>query len=378
MPILTSNSTFVRFSITPPVVSDMGSYLAEVFKNAAFKEPEPLQKVATGFSSIEDMFDSDFPYASYDKGEYIAFNFRIDERKIPPSIFKQFLHESEKEFRRKHEGKRPYRDQWSELKTAVELKLLNKILPQPKAYQVVWNFSQKYLLAGMTQTKIIDTFLEYFEKHLKLHPKPLNIINLALEDAKLDDKQKDFLAGIIAQEHEKSTTRKISLGSEFLTWIWFYSDHTNGQMKTLKGKDFSFSIGGRIVLGQVIEERVQKVICMDTASVLTEARAALKEGKQIQEVQINVTAGENNYSFTLDTGLWAIKSLKTPPLAPSWENDDPDGRFYEKMYFLEEILEIIDALYHHFLTFRLGMTWERDVLPQIANWIGKPAQLDQN
>ncbi len=369
MPILSSSSTFVRFSVETPLVSDLASFLADVFKKGAFKEPEALQKQAEGFSSIDNMFDTEFPYANYEKGEYIAFNFRVDERKIPTSIFKQFLHKAEAEYREKHDGRRPYRNEWKDIKEAVELKLLSQILPSPRAFQVVWSVAQKYLLFGATQEKIIDQFLEYFEKHFKVYPKPVDALTRALEDKKLGQQEKDFLARLIASK-SRELSGDIFLGTEFLVWLWFYSENEKGQVVIDKETAFELFMGNRIVLEQSIDGKKQKVICSGPEADFAEAKIALKEGKKIKEAEYEIHVGENRYLFTLDTRLWAIKSLKTPKVASSLDEDDPEGRFFEKMFLIEEALRHIDLLYHHFLTFRLGITWERDIVPEMKKWVG--------
>lgn len=368
MPILSSSSTFVRFTVEKPLVSDLASYLADVFKQGAFKDPEPLQKQSAGFSSIDNMFDTEFPYANYEKGEYIAFNFRIDERKIPSTVFKQFLHKAETEYRKKHEGRRPHRNEWNDIKDSVELKLLSQMLPSPKAFQVIWSPSSGYLLFGSTQEKIIDQFLEYFEKYFKLYPKPKDALTSALEDKKLEQKQKEFLTRLIASR-SKELTEDIFLGSEFLLWLWYFSETEKGQISFDKDTHFELFVGNKMTLEQTVDGKKQRVVCSGPDSDMAEARMALKEGKQIKEAEYEITIGENRYSFILDTRLWAIKSLKTPRIDSSLDDDDPEGRFFEKMYLIEEALKYIDLIYHHFLTLRLSISWERDIVPDLKKWI---------
>ncbi len=368
MPIFSSTSTFVRFSVESPVESDLASFLAEVFKKGAFKDPEPLQKQATGFASIENMFDTSFPYANYEKGEYVTFNFRVDERKIPTTLFKQFLHEAEVEYRKKHEGRRPHTSDWRDIKDAVELKLLSQILPSPRAFEVVWSPVSKYLLFGSTQEKIIDLFLEHFEEHFKLYPQPLDALTSALQNKQLGQQEKDHLSRLIASK-SRELNKDIFLGSEFLIWLWFYSDAHEGNVTMGKDTNFELFVGNKIILEQVTEGKKQKVSCTGPDAAHSEARTALREGKKIKEAEYQINVGENKYSFTLDTRLWAVKGLKTPKVASSLHDDDPEGRFFEKMYLIEEALKYIDLLYHHFLTIRLGITWERDVIPELKKWV---------
>ena len=69
----------------------------------------------------------------------------------------------------------------------------------------------------------------------------------------------------------------------------------------------------------------------------------------VDEVQLLFIIGENEYLLTLDSSLWAVKGLKTPKQLPDYGQEDPDGRFLEKMYFIEEVFSTLDALYVRFL-----------------------------
>jgi hypothetical protein len=109
---------------------------------------------------------------------------------------------------------------------------------------------------------------------------------------------------------------------------------------------------------------------------LHEARTALQQGKWVQEAQLFLSIGDNEYFLTLDTALWAIKGLKTPKQLPDFEVDDEEGRFLERMYFLEEVFMGLEALYGRFLKQRLDSNWETELLPALKLWIeGKETQL---
>jgi hypothetical protein len=119
----------------------------------------------------------------------------------------------------------------------------------------------------------------------------------------------------------------------------------------------------------------ERVICTSQANFLHEARTALRQGKVVEEVQIFFVVGENEYLVTLDSSLWALKGLRTPKQLPDYGQDDPDGKFLEKMYFIDEVFATLDALYMRFLEQRLTPGWETDTRPEMQKWIdeGGPA-----
>jgi len=78
--------------------------------------------------------------------------------------------------------------------------------------------------------------------------------------------------------------------------------------------------------------------------------------------------GENEYFLKLDTNLWAIRALKTPQQMKEHPEEDLDGHFLEKMYFLEEVFACLDALYGQFLSLRLNPDWDARTKPLLKKW----------
>ena len=86
MAITSSSATFTRFFAPDLEVDDFWSLVDEKLRGGAFTEPDDSQIEAAGFASWEDFFDSNFSYGSYRKGEYVAFNFRLDQKKVPGMV----------------------------------------------------------------------------------------------------------------------------------------------------------------------------------------------------------------------------------------------------------------------------------------------------
>ncbi len=130
----------------------------------------------------------------------------------------------------------------------------------------------------------------------------------------------------------------------------------------------ALALGERIVLSRQ-DDGKERVICTTQAGALDEARTALRQGKLVEEAQWIITVGDNEYIMTLDRDLWAFKGLKTPKQDARIRRRRPDGRFLEKMFFLEETFAVWDALFQRFLTSRLTPSWNSDTLPALRQWI---------
>lgn len=369
MGISSSSATFTRFFVPEIVTEDFWGYVDEKLKAGAFKGFQEGQDIASGFTVWEDFFDPAFDSGSYHKGEYVAFNFRLDQRRVPGIITKQYTKQAIQKYRAENDGKWPSRQDKLAIQEEVHSWLLTRILPQPSAFEIVWNPSAQWMLLGTTSLKMLDKFLELFEDVFRIYPVPLYHARWALHMAPIDAQLKDTLSSMVSVESAHAIDEGRFLGNEFLTWLWFFTEHAEGKLRFAPEQDVQVELGERLILTLPGEGR-EKIVCTTQANALSEARVALQQGKMVEELQIQMKAGDNDYQLTLDSSLHAFKGLKTPKQLPDFDQEDPDGRFLERMYFLEEVTAIMNVLYGTYLRMRLGGQWETDTLPVLKEWIG--------
>jgi DNA recombination-dependent growth factor C len=368
MGIHSASASFARFHIPEPVTEDFWGYVDERLRAGVFKDLEDDQEKSTGFASWSDIFDSTFAYAGYHIGDYVAFGFRADQRRVAPIVVKQHVRQAVERYRQEHEGHWPSRQEKQQIRDDVTLSLLKRVIPQPAACEVVWNPVKRWLLVTSTGGKLLDAFLEHFEKHFRIYPIPLFHVHWALQQIPLESRQQDLLTGLVSPKSVHALHDGRFLGYEFLTWLWFFSEHGQEGVPVGNGGKVAVSLGERLVLNRPDDGR-ERIICTTQASALHEARTALQQGKWVQEVQLVLRTGDNEYTLTLDTTLWTIKGLKTPKQLPDFDAEDDEGRFLEKMFSLEEAFTALNGLYGHFLKLRLSSLWEADVLPALKLWI---------
>jgi DNA recombination-dependent growth factor C len=377
MGIHSASATFTRFYVPEIVTEDFWSFVEEKLMAGIFKELEETNEQSVGFASWEDMFEPRFDYGSYHKGEYVAFTFRQDQRKVPAIIVKKYIREAVQKYRDENEGKWPPRHERQEIQENISSWLLSRAFPQPSACEIVWSPAGKWMLLGTTSAKMMEAYLEHFEKHFNIYPVPLYHVHWALNLIPLDERQKDALNAIVSAKSPQALDDGRYLGYEFLTWLWFFSESMDGTIQISEEKEAKVHLGERMVL-TLPGEGKEKVVCTTQANSLHEARTALQQGKLVHEMQIFLMIGDNEYLFTLDSGLWAVKGLKTPKQLQNLDEEDPDGMFLEKMYFIEEVSLALNTLYAKFLNERLSSTWELDVLPVLKQWVqGEAAPIQQ-
>lgn len=375
MGIQSATATFTRFFVPEPITEDFWSYVDEVLRAGSFKECEDGQEQATGFTSWDDFFDPNFAYGSYHKGEYVAFNFRLDQRKVPAIILKQHVRQAVLKYKAEHDGKWPARHEKLDIHENVQNWLLNRVLPQPSHCEVVWNPAGKWMLLGTTSSKMMEALLELFERHFHIYPVPLYHVHWALHQIPLSAAQKDLLGSMVSVKSPQALNDGRFLGYEFLTWLWCFTEQSNGKFEVTEKLTAEVALGERVVLCLPGEGK-EKVICTTQANALHEARTALQQGKLVEEIQLFLKVGENEYFLTLDSSLWAFKGLKTPKQLPEYEEEDAEGRFLEKMFFIEEVSSALNAIYAQFLANRLSPAWDSDILPALRQWIhGKEQEI---
>lgn len=375
MGIQSASATFSRFLVPDLPAGDFWTYVDEKLNAGSFKELEEGLEEAVGFVSWEDMFEPSFPFGSYHKGEYVAFNFRLDQRKVPGIIVKQFVRQRVQKHRDENGGKWPSRIEKQEIRDDVQNWLLNRAFPRPSSCEVVWNPAAKWMYVGTTSSKMLEAFLEHFERHFHLYPSPLYHVNWGMNLASLSGPQKDVLTGIVAPRSPNALEEGRFLGYEFLTWAWFVTESADSVIHFGDKQQAEVHLGERLTLTLPGEGR-ERVVCNTQANALHEARTALRQGKLVSELQLFLRIAENEYLLTLDSSLGTVKGLKTPKQLPDFDEDDPDGRFLERMFFLEEVSAAMDALYGKFLSERLSPEWETRSLPLLKKWIeaGEDAQ----
>lgn len=165
---------------------------------------------------------------------------------------------------------------------------------------------------------------------------------------------------------------KAFIGREFLTWLWFKTDQTGGRIELSKGNIMQCVFLDKMTLDLADAESPQAVILKGEHSELREGRAALREGKKIEEAKVSIHNGYNEFTMVLKATWFAFGSFKPPTTltrGEAGEEEGPEGAFLEKVSLIEEGLEAVDGMFERFLRLRVSDAWETVELPAIRKWI---------
>ena len=104
-----------------------------------------------------------------------------------------------------------------------------------------------------------------------------------------------------------------------------------------------------------------------------EAISAVKGGKKITSATIYLEKDENQWKLTLKGETFGFASLKCPQIRIERDNtveetSEREAAFYERMYLLEQGLQLFDSLFKTFLQERLSDNWN-ERLVTIQQWL---------
>lgn len=184
MGFLNNSCSFTRFRITEAIPQELWMTIPAKLKQFAFQDIDELaEERAWGWTSFEDMLDTEWKQAPPEKGAYLAFAFRLDTRRIPPAVLKKHILialRNEEAHLEKQGKKFIARERRHELRDQVKLRLLGRFLPIPALFDVVWAIDANRIYLASTQTKLIELFMNHFTLTFDLHLEPLTPYALAV------------------------------------------------------------------------------------------------------------------------------------------------------------------------------------------------------
>jgi len=340
------NLTFTKYRVAGKLPDKFPDFIDRQIKSFAFRElSSGGEEKSLGWTSFDNILDTDFEYANYSIADYIVFSLRIDRRTVPPALLKLRVLKAEKEFLEEKGLKKLYKGQREDIRETVKLGLLSRAQPVPSFYEVCWSVSGKWLLFGSLSEKVNDDFKELFKRSFDL---PLT--HLMPWDA-------------------ESMPSDIPLpGREFLTWLWFKSEERGGSIMIPNSGDTEVIFLQKIVLESGEGEYSETVACSGLHADLEEGKSALRKGKKVTEARIRLGAGNAQFEFTFKADTFCFQALRLPVPADE-EEDDRDGRILERIYLVEVTMKSMEQLFALFLEKRLSPQWASEELPHMKKWL---------
>ena len=161
------------------------------------------------------------------------------------------------------------------------------------------------------------------------------------------------------------------LGNEFLMWLWFKSETHDGLLEVGEHGTVEVIFDDSLVLEAYLAETERNTLKGGSPAYSPEAKTALRHGKRVSRAKIRVIKDGREWVFTLKAEGMDLSSVNIPAVLSRKE----DEKFYERMYLVEELEEIVDDLYQEFILLRLHEGWHEKMVPAMREWIGTDEQV---
>ena len=331
------------------------------------------EESSEGWTQIDRPDDASFEAPSdFWRDNYMLFSLRKDQRKIPSAVLKSHTAREEGAFLAQHPNlRRTPKNKREEIKEQVHVRLLVKCLPVPSCVDLVWdqrsNILTLYSLGAKVIERFEDAFRKTFEGFSPLMIHPFARARMLLEGQMLDKLEAANQAGsdaVLAMIRDNQW-----LGCDFMLWLLQRGVSGEGEFRICRpghfatGEGFSAWIDDRIQLqGGGEEGGIQKVTVSGSQDSYLEAISALKSGKRITSATIYMEKDENPWKLTLKGDTFGFASFKCPQVrierdATVEEMSEREAVFYERMYLMEQGIQLFDSLFTAFLNERLTEAW---------------------
>lgn len=364
MGLLKGAFTFSRFRVADASVAEKRSIDEGLQKNAFLALPEVGFEKAMGWSVLDDPLEGNIRAANITFGQYVAFAMRTDRRQVPPSLLKIRIMEEEKKILQEKGLKKLPRSLSIDLKESVRERLQRVLPPTPAFTDVCWNVPKKTIWFGSISDSVIGDFEKLFHdsvgcRLVRYQPEDPEGTNPAIFNASDRGTQSQTP---FAPPSERPN--QMYLYREFLTWLWFKAEEKGGTVKLPQGDEINIELGRRLVLTTGEGEYAETIICHGLHTDNREAKIALTKGKMISEARLKISRDSLDWELTLKGDRLQFQSVR-PPVVREEEEEASQGLAIDRIYMIDNLMDIIDALFRVFWDVRQSPSWTADELPRL-------------
>jgi hypothetical protein len=385
MGILSNTVSICQFQVAGELpASDLFSWASERLARNGFQPiDQGTAELSTGWVHLDDHRDSSFAVpAAFWRDHYLVFTLRRDQRRLPAALLKAYQQVAEHEYLAANPGlSRVPKQKREELKEAVRGALLARTLPVPSAWDAVWDTR-----SGLVSfTSLSPAIVEQFEAQFKKTFDGLRLVAVH-PFARAGQVVAEGLKPALAQANQAGSEAVVDLvrsnqwlGWDFFLWLMFRTMHDTSEYRVSRpgpakeNEQFVAYLNDRLVLLCAGENGVQKITVAGPQDHFSEVRTALSSGKRITEATLYLEKDEHTWKVTLKGELFHFASLKAPAVKIEKDNgvdevSEREAVFFERMFVLEQGLQLFDSLYATFLGVRLGSGWAEEE-QQISAWL---------
>ena len=390
MGILANTVSICQFQVLGDFpAGDLSAWAAERLSANAFAPiDQGSEELSVGWVHLDDHGAATFgPENAFRRDHYLTFTLRRDQRRVPTALLRAHLERAESAYLAANPGlQRVGKQKREERREAVRGALLARALPAPATYDAVWDTRSGLVTFSSLSPKVVEQFETLFKQTftglrlVTVHPfaRARRVIDPALQPA-LEQANGAGTEAVVDLIRDNQW-----LGWDFLLWLMYRTMNADSRYRVsrpgpaLQEEEFVAYLNDRLILLGGGEAGVQKITVAGPQDHFSEVRTALRGGKQITEAILYLEKGEHLWKLTLKGGTFHFASFKAPAVRlekdhPEEQASEREALFYERMFVLEEGLQLVDSLLAQFLSLRLAPAWA-PTQQQITSWLNEAPQ----
>jgi hypothetical protein len=183
-------------------------------------------------------------------------------------------------------------------------------------------------------------------------------------DGQATEEQRDEAEVEKDKAREQLLRGRTYLGRELLSWL-LWSSEAGEPLVEYEELPVTVLYTSRVVLKGVHEDVTEMTARGATAPYSAEVRHALDRGLLVHSARLCFTHGDRQYEATLDAEHLDVRSAKLPQLM----TEEEDDALQERLYLVEQLSGIVDALVEAFLAVRTSKRWRQKIVPAMKEWM---------
>lgn len=327
----------------------------------------PLDKLGSdpisGWVTGRHLLDRDIREETAIMAGFLRLTLMKAERKIPESLLRaeckmeEFAEMAAKGVATLDRGTR------AEIKRSVTERLFPNMPPTLTGIPLVWKNDADQLYAGALSEKQNDALLIAFQQAVSQPLVPMTPAAAAMRRKQIDVRVLGPTSFSPEFEHELMGGETI--GEDFLTWLWFFSEARGGIARIPDIGEFGVMLEGPLLFFRDGDGAHETQLRNGMPLVSSEAKTALLSGKKLRRAKLTLALGDASWTVSFDAREFIFRGLKPPKAQPM----DAISRFEQRMFSIRTFTDALLGFYDRFLDERTDAdAWSKTVA-EIHKWV---------
>jgi hypothetical protein len=331
MPFLKRASPITRYRLTGKPSRELLQQAAEHLARKGFRPIDTLpDELSAGWVNFDDPTDSEWRTATPDRVAHLVWTLRQDKRTVPPKLLevrtraevKKYLERRRDEIQEKVLIPFVNRDEKAEIRERVYLALMSQAVPVPVMADVIWIYpadpAQAEIWLCATTGALRGKFQFLFGTTFDL---PLRQVDPWTPCPEGTDNWPE------------------NIGEHYLTWLY---EHDGGSLD-VAGVDLAVNFD-RLTLSDVAGDVTIKAVTGESDP--EEVKHGLENGLLVHECALTLGISGDAYKVQVKGAEF---DLRVETTFWTYDREDPDGSFADKVLSLERLFATWDRLYRLWL-----------------------------